>query len=461
MRLGGIWDQLGGGFHRYSTDRSWTVPHFEKMLYDQAMMIMAYGEAFQATKKGEYAHAVDEIVRYLVSRMKSEAGGFCSSEDADSEGLEGKFYTWTQEELGSCLGKEAEMFTRVFGLGGTDGRLQEGQAMEARQVLRMRLTPAEWASKLGVPVDEFVPRLEQARAKLLARRQLRAPPRRDDKLLTDWNGLLVAALAKASRALGQPEYAKEAKEVADFLLWSMREADGRLLHTRRGALAVKATLDDYAFVLWGFWELYEATMEVGLLRSALSLAEDMIAHFSDRSGGGFFFTADDAEEIFCRQKVFDDGAIPSGNSVAAYVLFRLGRISSKPELEKAALMASKAAWNELIKAPSRQTMLLCALDYYFGPSVEVVIAGGRGKEDTMKMEKAVDGIYLPNAVLVLNDPSDGSLSELMPFATAMNPMDGKATAYVCQDLSCQLPTTRLSRMLSSLGVPARPSSKEG
>ncbi len=442
MRSGGIHDQLGHGFHRYSTDRRWRVPHFEKMLYDQAMTIMAYAEAFQATRKAEFAEVVEETVEYLVCRMKSGAGGFCSSEDADSEGSEGRFYLWTSDEFRSCLGEpDAELFGKVFGIE-ESGNLHGGgdSGMAGMNVLEMRRPASEWVAELGMSTEAFLSRLEEARSKLLAARERRERPKVDGKVLADWNGLLMAALAKASRVLGRQDYADEGSEIADLILSKMIR-DGRLLHTAGGGAAERGTLDDYSFVIWGLLELYEATFDAGLLKASVSLAKDMIAHFGGSSSGAFFFTADDSEEVLARQMTLYDGAIPSGNSVASYVLFRLGRITSDASLEDVALDIVKAAYDAVERAPSGYTMLLCALDYYFGPSSEIVLAGVKGRPDTSEMLQRVNGPYLPNAVVLLHDPDDGSLEEVAPFLSAMTPVGGKAAAYVCQSRACHLPTT--------------------
>jgi uncharacterized protein YyaL (SSP411 family) len=460
MRSGGIYDQLGHGFHRYSTDRRWRVPHFEKMLYDQAMMIMAYAEAFQATGKAEFAGVVEETVGYLVSRMKSSAGGYCSSEDADSEGREGRFYLWTSDEFRSCLGEpDAGVFGRVFGMEESGNLSVAGDSeMAGMNVLEMRRPASEWAAELEMSTEAFLSKLEKARSKLLAARERRERPNVDGKVLADWNGLLMAALAKASRVFGRQDYADEGREVADFILSKMMR-DGRLLHSAGGGAAGRGTIDDYSFVAWGLLELYEATFDVGFLKASVSLAKDMIAHFRDTSSGAFFFTADDSEEVLARQMTFYDSATPSGNAVAAYVLFRLGRITTDASLEGVALGIVKAAYDAVERAPSGFTMLLCALDYYFGPSSEIVVAGARGRPDTYAMLQKANRPFLPNAVLLLHDPDDDSLEEVAPFVSAMTPVGGKAAAYVCQNRACQLPATDTEAMLASITALSRAAGK--
>ncbi len=445
MQSGGIWDHLEGGFHRYSTDRRWLIPHFEKMLYDQAMMVAAYSEAFQATKNESYAGVVDDTLRYLLGRMKSAEGGFCSSEDADSEGSEGKFYLWTVDEFRSVLGQDAELFLKVFGLDETSGVGDSGG-----HVLEMRRRPREWAHELGVSEGEFVSRLESARSKLRAARDLRVRPKRDDKVLCDWNGLVLVALAKASRALGRYEYALEGESLADFLLSRMKGSDGHLIHARRGEMTVPATLDDYAFVIWGLLELYESTFETRLLKASLSLAREMVSMFWDETSSGFFFTSKGTDYVLARQKTFYDSAVPSGNSVAAYALMRLGRVSGDSHLDRVAFETMEASWGSVVSAPAGHTMLLSALDYYFGPSSEVVIAGSPQGADTLEMAKAVNGAFLPNTILLLHSIEDTTLEGLAPFVSSMKEVGGQATAYVCRSLSCLLPTNIPSEMMANL-----------
>ncbi|HVP22621.1 MAG TPA: thioredoxin domain-containing protein [Conexivisphaerales archaeon] len=451
MRLGGIFDQLGGGFHRYSTDRRWVVPHFEKMLYDQAMLVMAYSEAFQATGSREFAEVVDRTVGYMSRRLREEGGGFCSSEDADSEGHEGTFYLWGPEELRRCLGADADLFSRVFCITGDEGGAVAGGPESAGgMVLHLRRSEEEWAAELGVPKEEFIGRLEAAKSKLYAARELRERPKRDEKILADWNGLAVAALAKASRALGRKDFEREAEEVASFLMKEMTDSEGRLVHTWRGEKPVAATLDDYAFVIWGLLELYQCDFRTEHLGRAISMGKEMAARFSDGTSGGFYFTAEDADAPLARQKAYYDGAVPSGNSVAAYVLLRLGRVSGDGVMDRSGYDAIRAAWGDVISAPSGHTMLLCALDYRLGPSHEVVVAGRKGGSDTLRMLRALDEAYLPNVVVLLRDADDTSLMAAAPFLASMEARMGEATAYVCEDLACQQPTTEIGKMMSML-----------
>ena len=339
MRLGGIYDHVGFGFHRYSTDAEWLVPHFEKMLYDQAMLAMAYTEAYQATGKSEYAKTAQEIFAYVLRDMTAPNGGFYSAEDADSEGVEGKFYVWNLEDIDRVLESgEADLVKRVFNakLSGNFEEEATGR-LTGSNILHQKSSLSEVASELKLSREELEERLQEARKKLFAAREKRIHPHKDDKILTDWNGLMIAALSKGAQAFDQPKYADAARKAADFIFKTMRDPSGRLLHRfRDGEAALHAHVDDYSFLIWGLLELYEASFDVHYLQSALTLNDDFMAHFWDAGGGGLYFTADDAEELLLRKKEIYDGATPSGNSVAALNLLRLARITANADLEQRA-----------------------------------------------------------------------------------------------------------------------------
>jgi len=299
MRMGGIYDHVGGGFHRYSTDERWLVPHFEKMLYDQAMLAIAYVEAFQATGEEEFARTAREILDYVLRDMTSETGGFFSAEDADSEGEEGKYYLWTADELKSALEKEEmRLMIRLFDVH------ESGNFERGRNILRLRSAPQEAASVLKMDEKELQNRLEKIRLKLFAVREKRIRPMRDDKILTDWNGLMIAAFARAAQALQEPKYASAAMRSADFLLKEMRTAEWRLLHRYRGEAGIQANLDDYAFLIWGLIDLYETVFDMKYLQAALELNQVMLQHFLDDQQGGLFFTPDEGDAILLRKRSF-------------------------------------------------------------------------------------------------------------------------------------------------------------
>jgi uncharacterized protein YyaL (SSP411 family) len=458
MRRGGIYDHIGFGFHRYSTDSQWLVPHFEKMLYDQAMLAMAYTEAYQATEKEDYGKTAREIFTYVLRDMTAPEGGFCSAEDADSEGEEGKFYLWTQEEVRQALGdnEEADFIARVFNIG-KDGNFME-QATGRRSgvnILHLRKTLGELASDLNMFQQDLQEHLEGMQQKLFDYREKRVHPMKDDKILTDWNGLMIAALAKGAQAFDEPEYAEAARSVADFILGDLRKPDGRLLHRYRdGQAGVEANLDDYAFLVWGLIELYEAIFNTKYLKIALELTGDMVRHFWDKDGGGLYLTPDDGESLLVRKKEIYDGAIPSGNSVAMLNLIRLGRMTVTSDLEEKAAKVGIAFSQSVKQLPSAHTQLMVALDFGIGPCYEVVIAGKARAEDTKAMVKALRTRFLPNKVVLLNHGERRSpeIAKLAEFTKNQSSIDGRATAYVCMNYNCKLPTTDIDKMLQLLNV---------
>ncbi|HUW45888.1 MAG TPA: thioredoxin domain-containing protein, partial [Dehalococcoidia bacterium] len=457
MRRGGIYDHVGFGFHRYSTDSQWLVPHFEKMIYDQAMLAMAYTEAYQATGKEDYGKTAREIFTYVLRDMTVPEGGFCSAEDADSEGEEGKFYLWTQKEIRQALGnEEADFVAKVFNIE-KDGNFAE-QATRKKSgvnILHLRKPLEKIASDLNLSQQDLQAHLEVIRQKLFAYREKRVHPMKDDKILTDWNGLMIAALAKGAQAFDEPEYAEVACRAADFILGNMRKADGRLWHRYRdGQAGVEANLDDYAFLVWGLIELYEAIFDARHLGVALELTGDMVRHFWDKDGGGLYLVPDDGESLFVRKKEIYDGAMPSGNSMAMLNLLRLGRMTANSDLEEKAAKIGRAFSRSVKQSPSAHTQLMVALDFGIGPCYEVVIAGNAKAEDTKAMVKALRTRFLPNKVVLLNPSEQKSpeIAQLAEFTKNQSSIGGKATAYVCLNYNCKLPTTDINKMLELLNV---------
>ena len=448
MRRGGVYDQLGYGFHRYSTDARWRLPHFEKMLYDQAMLSMAFLEAFQATGKTLYAETAGEIFTYVLRDLKAPGGGFYCAEDADSEGEEGKFYQWTESEIRGALDPaEAALAIETFGVEKDGNFLDEATRVRTgRNVLFLA----------GSPEGADRTMLEGAREKLFRARDARVRPGLDDKILTDWNGLMIAAMAKGAQVLDRPDWAGAAAEAARFVLAHLRDERGRLLHRYRdGEAAVPGMLDDYAFLIWGLLELYEATFEAGYLKTALELADNTVNHFHDEKDGGFFFTADDGEEILFRQKDSYDGAIPSGNSVIMLDLLRLSRITGRSDLEQKAVGVSRAFARNIGQIPSAYSQLMVALEFLEGPSFEIVIAGKPGAQDTQAMLDAVRRSFLPNRVLLLRPQGAGSgaIAAIAPYTKDMKAEGGRATAYVCRNFACAKPVRTVDEMLGLLKVP--------
>ncbi len=453
MRRGGICDHAGFGFHRYSVDSGWLVPHFEKMLYDQALLALAYMEAYQATGKQEYGKTCREIFTYVLRDMASPEGGFYSGEDADSEGEEGKFYLWTEDEIRSVLsGEETELVRKVFSIA-REGNFPEGKNTR-RNILYMTKSLSESASALKIPGEELQNSIEAARRKLFDAREKRIHPGKDDKILTDWNGLMIAALAKGAQVFDEPAYSKAAEKAVDFILSKMSDKEGRLYHRyREGEVAVAAFLDDYAFLIWGLIELYEATFEIGYLKKALALCNEMISHFWDEENSGFYQTADDAEEVLVRKKEIYDGALPSGNSVAMLDLIRLGKMTANPEFEKRATEIGRAFSRSISQAPAAHTMLMSALDFTLGSS-EVVIVGDLQAQDTKNMLAALRREFIPEKVVIFRlFGEEPEIVQLAGYAKYMQSIEGRATAYVCRDFSCRLPTTDIGEMLKLLNVP--------
>ncbi|MCU0611030.1 MAG: thioredoxin domain-containing protein [Candidatus Eisenbacteria bacterium] len=450
MRRGGMYDHVGFGFHRYSTDARWLVPHFEKMLYDQALLIMAYTEAFQATGNSLFSDTAREIIAYVLRDLLLPEGAFASAEDADSEGEEGAFYLWTEEEIRAVVPHDDVPFVLQAFEVRPEGNFsaEAGGTAERRNILHRARPLAEVGVASGISEGEAASRLEAARAALLTARTIRVRPQRDDKILADWNGLMIAALAKAAAALGEPLYADAARRAAEFILTSMRAADGRLLHRwRDGDVAIHGFADDYAFLGWGLLELYEATFDTAFLTAALELTERLVDRFGDPRGG-FFFTSDDAETIIMRTKDVYDGAIPSANSVALGNLVRLGRMTGDGRWEAHARTLASAVAARVGAAPSAHTLLLMGLDHLLGPATEIVIVGTPGADDTNALVGAVRGLFLPATVVTLAGEGFHRASPLPGIGSA--PADGRATAYVCRGETCLNPTSDPRALIEAL-----------
>ncbi|MCI0417173.1 thioredoxin domain-containing protein, partial [bacterium] len=454
MRMGGIYDQIGFGFHRYSTDKQWLVPHFEKMLYDQALLSLAYTEAFQATGKTRYKETVQEILTYILRDMTSPEGGFYSAEDADSEGEEGKFYLWEEEEIIKILGSDANLAIQIFTVKKTGNFIDSvTNEMPGSNILHLSKTWSDLAKENNITEKELRQIVDASRKKLFEVREKRIHPYKDDKILTDWNGLMIAAFARASQALQEPQYAKAAEKAANFILLKMKSKDGSLLHRYRdGEAKLPAHVDDYAFFIWGLLELYEATFDPAWLKAAIGLNQYLIAHYWDNKNGGFFFTSNQGEALITRTKEIHDGAVPSGNSIAMNNLLRLGRITANPDLEKKAAQIAKSFSSSVRSAPSAYTMLMQAVDFAIGPSYEIVIAGNPEADDTKNMLKELGKRFVPNKVVLMRPTSgeEPDISKIAEFTKYQKSLDGKATAYVCLNYLCKTPTTDPAKMLELL-----------
>jgi uncharacterized protein YyaL (SSP411 family) len=458
MRLGGVYDHVGYGFHRYSTDADWLLPHFEKMLYDQALLALAYLEAHEATGAERYAETAREILTYVLRDMTAPEGGFYSAEDADSEGEEGAFYVWTTGEVREVLDDEhAEAFLEAYNF------REEGNYVEESTRERTGKNIPHLTKPLSELDDEhdgaFREKLEEARRQLFARREERERPARDDKILTDWNGLMLAAFARAGRVLDDSKYVDAAERAAGFLLDTMRgdqddSANDRLLHRYRdGEAGLPANLDDYAFFVFGLTELYETTFEADYLREALELCDEATEKCWDDNEGGFFFTPKDGEALIARQKKLQDSALPSGNSIMLWNLVRLARLTGRPALDERAERLSAFAAPQVERVPSGFTGLLLGADLAHAPSREVVIAGPPDADDTRAMLDALNEEYLPHAARLFRPTGPGApppICEIAPFTREQTAQDGRAAAYVCTDHACQAPTTDPGEMVADL-----------
>jgi uncharacterized protein YyaL (SSP411 family) len=457
MCRGGIWDHVGFGFHRYSTDAEWLVPHFEKMIYDQAMLAIAYTEAYQATGDARYRRVADEILTYVLRDMMREEGGFYSAEDADSEGVEGKFYLWTQDEIIRALEyRDASLIIPVYNIHRSGNFKDEtGGQPNGRNILFMSDSPDHFARRHGIAEDRFLERLDEIREALFAARKTRVPPMKDDKILTDWNGLMVAALAYAGRAYDDPAYLDAARRTAAFLLETMQTEDGRLFHRfREGEADIPGNLDDYAFLSWGLIELYESTFDIGYLEAALAFTSTILAHFWDDERGGCFFTPDDGETLIMRRKEIYDGAYPSGNAVSMQNMIRLSRLTGDVTFEQKAAAIGRAFSTKVKQSPAAHTHLLSALCFALGPSQEVVVVGRPGSDDTRRMLKRLNRAYLPSTVTIFRPRGEDTavVDAIAPYTKDMGLIGGTTAAYVCHGGLCSLPSTNPMEVLDFLAI---------
>ncbi|HWF73078.1 MAG TPA: thioredoxin domain-containing protein [Solirubrobacteraceae bacterium] len=423
MAAGGIYDQVGGGFARYAVDATWTVPHFEKMLYDNALLARAYLHGWQVSGEERLRTVCSETLDWALREMRGPEGGFCSAHDADSEGVEGKFYVWTLEELREVLGPElAEPAIAYFGAG-ERGNFEGANILEARG-----------------PAPETLPEI---RRRLYAARAERVPPGLDDKRLTAWNALMLSALADAGAVLERDDYVEAAVACAEFILRDLRDDDGRLLRTwKDGRGRLRAYLEDHGFLLEALLTLYEATFDARWYREAVAVADEITAHFADAEHGGFFTTADDHERLAARRKDIDDTPIPSGNAAAAFGLLRLALLSGEHEYERHALGVLRLLYPIAVKHPHGFGHVLRAADFYLAPVKEVAIVGP--SESAGELVRVVRDSFRP--YLVLAGGSDG-----VPLLEGRGPVEGRAAAYVCEHFVCQAPVLSAEGLAAALG----------
>jgi hypothetical protein len=444
IRLGGIYDHIGFGVHRYAVDRFWRVPHFEKMLYDQALLALAALEAYQAGSDGFFRTMADEILQYVVRDLAHPDGGFCSGEDADTEGEEGTFYLWTPEQVQEVLGHEhGTVFGECY-------EISEEGNFEGKNIPRLEMDLNEWAGWFGIEPARLGEVLALGRQLLFAARQQRIRPHRDDKVLASWNGLMIAALARGATILDHPEYLEQAAKAADFILDEMRNEQGRLLRRyRQGEAAGPGFLEDYAFFCWGLLELYQASFETRYLQAALELTKEMERLFGDGQGH-FFDTAEDAEQVLVRSRTILDGALPAGNSAAALNLLRLGCLTGDQALEKSGEAILKASLEQAENYPIRTSLLLQALDFALGPQQTVVLVPGENGEATEAMLKALRSRFLPRTLILKAGSAAEQLADIAPLVRGKTAQNGKCTAYLCRGRTCMAPVQSAEELIELL-----------
>ena len=435
MAHGGIYDQLGGGFHRYAVDRIWLVPHFEKMLYDNAQLARVYLHAWQVTGKPLYRRIVEETLDYMAREMRESGGGFYSAQDADSEGEEGRFFVWTPAQIAEVT-DDAALVMAAYGV--TDGGNFEGT-----NILHAVRSSEDLAREFGVTGGEVEERLRRAREQLLAARGTRVRPGTDDKVLTSWNGLTLTAFAEAACVLDRTDYLAIAQVNARFVLSQMRGADGRLLRTWKGGEAkLNGYLEDYVLYAEGLLELYQATFEPQWFEAAVECADRILAHFADASSG-FFDTSDDHEELLFRPKETQDGALPSGGSVAAMVLAKLGALTGASLYSDAAESALASMRTEMSRAPLGFASWLSALDFVLSEPSELAIVGA----DALPMLRLVRATYWPNLVIAAKV---GDVESSVPLLAERDAVDGATTAYLCRNFACEPPVTSTDDLVALL-----------
>ena len=456
MRKGGIFDQIGFGFHRYSTTSNWFLPHFEKMLYDQAMLSLAYTEAYQVTKNKLFKRTTEEILEYVLRDMISPQGGFYSAEDADSDGEEGKFYVWKKKEVIDILGQEeGELFTSIYNFSdsGTYREEATGKAT-GMNIPFLTQTFEELSRDLKLPKVELENKLEKMRKKLFAEREKRIHPYKDDKILTDWNGLMIAALAKAGRVFNKQEYIDAAENSVKFVYSNLIDKKGNLLHRfRENEAGINAHIDDYAFLIWGLLELYESTFHTDYLVKAIDLTNVLTNNFWDnKNNSGFYFTSQNSEELISRPKEFYDGAIPSGNSVMYTNLQRIGKLTANTSFDNYADNLNKTFNKVVVQNPTAYSQFLSGLIFYYGPSYEVMIVGDKNENQFKDIIYTLNSNYFPNKVVMLIEENEKrkEIEEIAPFTKDYVTLDGKTTVYVCKNYVCNLPTTDKDKMIEML-----------
>ena len=444
MAYGGMYDQVGGGFHRYSTDAYWLVPHFEKMLYDNALLARLYLHAYQITGRALFRQITEEILDYVLREMTDSLGGFYSAQDADSEGEEGKFFIWTPDQIRDMLGEaDSDLFGDFFGVSNAGN-------FEGANILNVRQSTDDYAKEHGLPLEELETTIQRGKRELLAVRETRIHPLLDDKVLTSWNGLMLRSFAEAGVSLGRSDYLQAAIENAHFLVSNM-QPEGRLLRSyREGQAKLLGYLEDYAFVADGLVSLYEATFDPAWLAHAVSLADSMIELFWDDAAAGFYDTGHDHESLVVRPRDIFDNAQPCGGSVASEVLLRLAVITGRDEYAGKGATPLRSLHQLMSRSPAGVAHWLAVLDFYVSVPKEIAIVGPVGNVETQELVETVFGRYLPNKVVVGSAPELGEDNITSPLLEDRNMIDGKPTAFVCEHYVCQLPVTQAEALAEQL-----------
>ena len=432
MARGGIYDQIGGGFHRYSVDAFWLVPHFEKMMYDNALLSRVYLHAYQATGKQLYRRVVEETLDYVLREMTDKESGFYSSQDADSEGVEGKFYVWTPDEIKSALGKDdSELVIRYFGV------TEQGN-FEGKNILSQVMESQKLAAEFGLAPEELENRIARAKSRLLEKRALRIAPHRDEKILTDWNGLMLASMAEAASVLERDDYLQAAISNATFLTKSLY--DGKVLkHTYKdGQAKIGGYLSDYALLGEGLISLYQATFEQIWLQIALKLADTMLSQFWDEDKGHFYDTAQGEKPPLVRPRNTSDNAVPSGSAAAAFVFLHLARLIDNRDYERVAATAMRSVQELMVRYPPAFGHWLCALDAHLSKPLEIAVIGKPEDNATKSLMRVINNRYSPNKILAVRKPEEANQIDT-PLLRHRSMIDGRPTVYACEDRVCKIP----------------------
>ncbi len=441
MRLGGIYDHLGYGFHRYSTDREWILPHFEKMLYDNALLMLSYTEAFQITKDNFFKTVAEEIATYLLRDMYSPEGAFYSAEDADSEGKEGEFYLWTYYEIENTLKEEEFNAVKIIYSLSKEGNFYEEATRQknGKNIIFMEKSLEALSEDLKIGKEELLNTIESIKYKLFNKRQSRVKPARDEKILTDWNSLVIVAFCKAGIVFEKAEYIDIAEKCMSFLLKNMFDNSGKLLHRfAEGEASIYGYLEDYACIIWALIELYFATFKKEYLLKALELTDFTIEHFMDKENGGFYHTADYAEIVIERIKEIYDGVVPSGNSLMAYNFLRLSRLTQKRDYEQLANKMLYFFSKDIEKIPASHIFSIISLDLIVNGNMELIAIPKDSKEDEIKFLRSLQREFVPDLLPMIKDSfMESNFYWIKSFAK----IEGNSTYYLCKNFSCQSPIT--------------------